>query len=61
MKRILQMSVTLKIYFEYDPEKIANLNEAMNTAVELASQPNMHTIESGVQLLQVDKVNYILK
>ena len=61
MKKYQKMSVTLNILFEYDDEKTKNLHEAMQTAASLASQPNYHTIESGVHLLEVDKVNYILK
>ena len=61
MKRYINMAVTLNILFEYDEEKISGLNEAMLIAASLAAESNMHTIDSGVHVLQVDKVNYILK
>lgn len=61
MKKYINMSVTLNILFEYDEEKISGLNEAMLIAASLAAESNMHTIDSGVHVLQVDKVNYILK
>lgn len=55
------MSVVLDIQFEYDPDKVDDIDNAMKIAANLASEPNFHTIDSGVQLLNVDKVNYILK
>lgn len=62
MKQYQKMSVTLNILFEYDDEKAENLHQAMLTAASLATEgPNTHTIESGVHVLEVDKVNYILK
>lgn len=59
-KKHIQMSVTLNILFSYDDDK-TNISTAMDIAADLASEPNFHTIDSGVQLLNVDKVNYILK
>lgn len=61
MKRTLKMSVVLDIQFEYDPDKVDDIDSAMRVAANLANEPNFHTIDSGVQLLKVDKVNYILK
>lgn len=58
-KDICEMSVLVKIKFKYDREKLS-LNQAMDTAEHLSIEPNLHTIEEGVQVLEVNTYNQTL-
>ena len=48
------MKVNLEITFEMD-DKRTDYDQAMQTALALAVEPNYHTIEEGVRVLHVAK------
>ena len=50
------MRVNLEIKFEMD-DKRTDYDQAMQTALALAVEPNYHTIEEGVHLLYVEKLD----
>ena len=50
------MKVNLEIKFEMD-DKRTDYDQAMQTALALAVEPNYHTIEEGVHLLHVAKLD----
>ena len=52
------INVLCQITFEYNDRKTGfipatNLDDACDTAINLAIQPNFHTIENGCALLEV--------
>ncbi len=55
------VTITLKVKFEYDETRQSNYNnnpkllsEAIWDAAALAVEPNMHTVQNGVHLLDYE-------
>lgn len=52
MAKQVKINVNVEITFEYS-EKSGGIDNAIQSAIALAVEPNYHTIENGVQLLNV--------
>ena len=52
MTKQVKINVNVEITFEYS-EKTGGIDNAIQSAIALAIEPNYHTIENGVQLLNV--------
>ena len=52
MAKQIKINVNVEITFEYS-EKSGGIDNAIQSAIALAIEPNYHTIENGVQLLNV--------
>lgn len=52
MAKQVKINVNVEITFEYS-EKSGGIDNAIQSAIALAIEPNYHTIENGVQLLKV--------
>ena len=52
MAKQVKINVNVEITFEYS-EKSGGIDNAIQSAIALAIEPNYHTIENGVQLLNV--------
>ena len=52
MTKQVKINVNVEITFEYS-EKSGGIDNAIQSAVALAIEPNFHTIENGVHLVNV--------
>lgn len=52
MTKQVKINVNVEVTFEYS-EKSGGIDNAIQSAIALAIEPNYHTIENGVQLLNV--------
>ena len=52
MAKQIKINVNVEITFEYS-EKSGGIDNAIQSVIALAIEPNYHTIENGVQLLNV--------
>lgn len=48
-------TITVKVKFEFDGRNNKSLRELAETAMDLAVEPNTHTIEEGVQILDYER------
>ena len=53
MTKQLKINVNVEITFEYS-DKSGGIGNAIQSALSLAIEPNFHTIENGVQLVNVE-------
>lgn len=53
MTKQLKINVNVEITFEYS-DKSGGIGSAIQSALSLAIEPNFHTIENGVQLVNVE-------
>ena len=52
MTKLKKINVNVEITFAYS-EKSGEIDNAIQTAIGLAIEPNYHTIENGVRLIKV--------